>query len=362
MTTRKNTREVKVGHVVIGGNSPVSIQSMTNLPLEDIPGTIAQIGRLKEAGADIVRLAVRNLDVIPALREVIRSVSLPITADIHFDHRLALAAIEAGAGKIRINPGNIGGADRVRDVVRAALDAGVALRVGVNAGSLDRKKYPHPTPENMVASAMDSIDLLEEYGFADIIVSLKSSDVALTVEANRLFAEKRDYPLHLGLTEAGYGMTCVVNSSVAIGTLLMEGIGDTIRVSMTGDPVEEIPVARRILEAAGLRKTAVRIISCPTCGRTDPSLDLLALAREVEEAVTVRFGRELAVSGKSVAVAVMGCEVNGPGEAMEADVGVAGGRGGYLMLFSRGEKMRRIERREVSKAVLDEVERILQNG
>lgn len=359
MVVRRKTRPVHVGNVTIGGAAPISIQSMTNCPIEDVTGTLEQVEKLKQAGADIVRLALRNSDGVPALKKIVSASPLPVAADIHFDYRLALAAIEAGVHKIRINPGNIGGPERLRDVVTAARDSNVAMRVGVNAGSLDKKRYPHPTAENMVASALESIALLEEQDFHDIIVSLKSSDVALTIAANRLFATRHDYPLHLGLTEAGYGMSCVVSSAVAIGTLLMEGIGDTIRVSMTGDPVEEIPVARRILEAAGARKAAVRIVSCPTCGRTDPELDLLALARKVEDSLTERFGKELAASGKSVTVAVMGCEVNGPGEAAEADVGVAGGRGGKLMLFSRGEKIRRLDLKDAVDAILAEVERLL---
>jgi 1-hydroxy-2-methyl-2-(E)-butenyl 4-diphosphate synthase len=254
MTERRKTRRVMVGSVPIGGDSPVSIQSMTSVPMEDAKATIAQIGRLAAAGADIVRVAVRNLEAAGRLGEIIAASPVPVAADIHFDHRVALAAIRAGARKIRLNPGNIGGPEKVREVVAAAMDAGVPVRIGVNAGSLDRKRFPHPTPENMVQSAMEHLRILEAEGFTDIIVSLKSSDVQLTVEANRLFSRACDYPLHLGLTEAGYGTVCIVNSSVAIGTLLMEGIGDTVRVSMTGDPAEEIPVARE--DTGGLRRAA----------------------------------------------------------------------------------------------------------
>ncbi len=346
----------------IGGGAPVTVQSMTTVPLDDVKGTKGQIERLAAAGADLIRVAVRNLDAVPFLKEITAGSPLPIAADIHFDHRIALESIKAGVHKIRLNPGNIGGREKVREVVKAAGDAGVPIRIGVNAGSLDRKRFPHPTPENMVLSAMEHVEILEREGFADIVVSLKSSDVGLTVAANRLFAAARDYPLHLGLTEAGYGTACVVGSSVAIGTLLMEGIGDTVRVSMTGDPVEEIPVALRILEACGARTAAVRMISCPTCGRTDPALDLLGLAREVERAVRDRFEEGLKRTGRCLSVAVMGCEVNGPGEAMEADLGIAGGRGGRMLLFSRGEKLRVIQKEEAVAAVIQEASKLLETG
>ncbi|MBN1531683.1 MAG: flavodoxin-dependent (E)-4-hydroxy-3-methylbut-2-enyl-diphosphate synthase [Spirochaetes bacterium] len=362
MMERKKTRRVMVGSVPVGGGAPVSIQSMTSVPTEDAAGTIAQIGRLAAAGAEIVRVAVRSLEAAGSLGDIIAASPVPVAADIHFDYRIALAAIRAGVHKVRLNPGNIGGTERVREVVAAARERGVPIRIGVNAGSLDRRRFPHPSPENMVESAMEHVRILEAEGFADIIVSLKSSDVRLTVEANRLFSRTCDYPLHLGLTEAGYGTACIVNSAVAIGTLLMEGIGDTVRVSMTGDPAGELPVARGILEASGERRAAIRMVSCPTCGRTDPDLDLLSLAREIEESLRGRYEDALTSSGRSITVAVMGCEVNGPGEALEADVGVAGGRGGFMLLFSRGERKRRITRGEAAAAVLEEVARILERG
>ncbi len=239
----------------------------------------------------------------------------------------------------------------------AARDHGVPIRIGVNGGSLDKKKYPHVTPENLAESAMDHVRILEDNNFQDIIVSIKSSDVFQTIEANRIFSGMRDYPLHIGLTEAGYGMNCIVQSSVVLGHLLLQGIGDTIRVSMTGDPVEEVIVGRRILEAVGERRALVKIISCPTCGRTDPGLDILALAREVELKASERFASRLAATGRSLTIAVMGCEVNGPGEASEADFGMAGARGGNLLLFARGEKIKKVHSTEAISMLLDEIEK-----
>jgi len=359
---RRATRPVRVRDLVIGGDSPVSIQSMTCLPLEDVAGTIAQIERLRAEGADLVRLAVRNEDSVRHLREVRRAVDMPLSADVHFSHRVAIAAIEAGIDKIRINPGNIGDEAAVRDVVRAAAERGVPIRVGVNAGSLDKRKYPIPDPESLVDSAADHLRILEEKGFSDIVVSIKSSDIFQTIEANRLYASRFDYPLHIGLTEAGYGTACVVRSSIAIGHLLLEGIGDTVRVSMTGDPVEEVTVAKRILEAAGRRRAIVRMISCPTCGRTDPAFDVLAIARELEAAAVERYGARLDGMGRTLTLAVMGCEVNGPGEAAHADVGVAGGKGGRVLLFSGGKRLRAIAREAVLREFLLEIEKLLEGG
>ncbi len=346
--------------LAIGGGAPVSIQSMTSLPIEDVRGTIGQILRLQEAGADLVRLAVRNEESIKFLKEIRGEVAMPLSADVHFNHRIALMAIEAGIDKIRINPGNIGGEDRVREVVRAAGERGVPIRVGVNGGSLDEKKYSGVTPENLAASAMDHVRILEENGFRDIVVSIKSSDIMQTIEANRIFSSRSDIPLHIGLTEAGYGLSCVVQSTMAIGHLLLEGIGDTVRVSMTGDPVEEVVVAKKILESAGVRIPAVRIISCPTCGRTDPELDVLELAMRVEREAAERFGARLKEKGRTVTIAVMGCEVNGPGEACHADIGVAGGRGGAMLLFSHGNKLRKIRADEAVESMSVEIEKILQ--
>jgi (E)-4-hydroxy-3-methylbut-2-enyl-diphosphate synthase len=357
-----HTRQVRAGRLAIGGGAPVSIQSMTSVPLEDVRATVEQVRRLEAEGAELVRLAVRNEEVVAFLKEVRREVSMPLSADIHFNHRIAIAAIEAGIDKIRINPGNIGGTEKVREVVRAARERGVPIRIGVNGGSLDPGRYSEPTPENMVASAMDHVRILEDCDFFDIVVSLKSSDVTATVTANRLFSRCAQYPLHVGLTEAGYGLACTVHSSVAIGALLLEGIGDTVRVSMTGDPVEEVRVAKRILEATGLRAPLVRMIACPTCGRTDPGLDLPVLAARVESALLSRFADTLRERGRSLTIAVMGCEVNGPGEATHADAGVAGGRGGSMLLFARGKKQRKIPAARAVEELAAAVEEILAEG
>lgn len=359
---RRKTRQVRVRGLTIGGGAPVSIQTMTNLPIEDVEGTIAQIAMLKDAGAELVRIAVLNEDGIPYLAKIRRAVDMPLSADVHFNYRIAIMAIEAGIDKVRINPGNIGDALKVREVVRAAKDHGVPIRIGVNGGSLDKKKYPDVTPENLVASAMDHVRILEDNDFTDIVVSIKSSDIPQTIAANRLFSSMSEYPLHIGLTEAGYGIACTVQSSIAIGQLLMEGIGDTVRVSMTGNPVDEVVVAKRILESTGERTPVIRIISCPTCGRTDPALDILDIARRVEDEMQRRFGDMLRDSGRSLTVAVMGCEVNGPGEASHADFGIAGGRGGAMLLFSRGEKLRKIQAADAVESLADEIGRFLKNG
>jgi len=354
---RRQTRSVSVGNIIIGGDAPVSIQSMTSVPLEDVQATIDQVERLQEAGAEIIRLAVRNSEALPFLKEVRRSVSAMLSADIHFDYRLAIAAMEAGVNKVRINPGNIGSRERVTEVIRAARDHGVPLRVGVNGGSMDKKKYPEGTAADLAESALEHVRILEEENFEEIIVSIKSSDIFQTIEANRIFSRERDYPLHIGLTEAGYGLSCTVQSSVAIGHLLLEGIGDTLRVSMTGDPVEEVYIAEKILQSVGDRHPPVKIIACPTCGRTDPELDLPSLAREIESACIEAFGEKLAARGASIEIAVMGCEVNGPGEASHADFGLAGARKGRVLLFSKGKKMHLVDSSdaadELVKAVLE---------
>lgn len=357
---RIKTRQVRAGNLLIGGDAPVSIQSMTNLPIEDVEGTIGQIRRLADAGADLVRLAVLNEDAIPCLAQIRRAVDLPLSADIHFNYRLAIRAMESGINKVRINPGNIGSRERVLEVVRAAGEHGVPLRIGVNGGSLDRTRYPDGSPQSLADSALDHVKILEDAGFQDIVVSLKSSDLFQTIEANRLFSLQRDYPLHVGLTEAGYGLGCIVQSSLAIGHLLLMGLGDTVRVSMTGDPVEEIAVAARILESVGERFVPVRLIACPTCGRTDPEVNLLEIAREVEEDLLHRYGRDLAERKRTLTVAVMGCEVNGPGEASHADVGIAGARNNSFLLFAGGQKLKKIPRSEVRNALAAAVEELLQ--
>ncbi len=353
---RKPTRSVSVGNVIIGGDAPVSIQSMTSVPLEDVDATVDQIQRLSDEGAEIIRLAIRNSDSIPFLRLVREAVTAMLTADIHFDYRLAIAAIEAGVNKVRINPGNIGKRERVREVIRAAKDHSVPIRIGVNGGSLDRKKYPEGTPADLAESALEHVRIFEDENFENIIVSIKSSDLFETVEANKIFSMQRDYPLHIGLTEAGFGLSCTVQSSIAIGHLLLEGIGDTIRVSMTGDPLDEVRVAKRILEAVGEQQPLVKIISCPTCGRTDPGLDILALARDVEGACIKAFGKQLEAAGKSLEVAVMGCEVNGPGEAAHADFGLAGARNGRLLLFGGGKKIRMVNADEAVSVLVKTIQ------
>lgn len=352
---RKKTRPVRVRDLVIGGDTPVSIQTMTSVPLEDVAGTIAQIRRLVAGGAQLVRLAVLNESSLESLKKVREAVDTPLSADVHFNYRLALGAIECGIDKVRINPGNIGGAERVREVVKAARERSVPIRVGVNGGSLDKKKYPEVTFTALAESALEHVKILEDNGFNDIVVSIKSSDIIQTAEANQLFSGMRDYPLHIGLTEAGYGVSCIVQSSILIGHLLMKGLGDTLRVSMTGDPAEEIVVAKKILASLGERREAVRLIACPTCGRTDPTVDLAEIAREVEERITSEFASALDELEKEVVIAVMGCEVNGPGEASHAHVGIAGARSGNFLLFSRGERRGKIHRSEIIDAVRREI-------
>ena len=341
---RDQTRHIKVGPVALGGGAPVSVQSMCNTKTWDAETTLAQINALAAAGCDIVRLAVPDEKSALALRAICARSPLPVVADIHFDYRLALLAAEAGVAKLRINPGNIGGEDRVRAVAEACIKRGIPIRIGVNAGSLEKpllQRFGGPTAEALVESAAGHTALLERYGFRDICISIKSSDVARTVEANRLAARRFPYPLHLGVTEAGTAFQGTVNSAVGIGALLMEGIGDTIRVSLTADPVEEVRAGIAILKACGLRRSGVRVVSCPTCGRTE--IDLIATAERVEAA--------LRDCERDITVAVMGCAVNGPGEAREADYGLAGGRGEAL-LFRRGQIVRKVPAPEMVEALL----------
>ena len=323
------TRQISVGGVKIGGGAPVSIQSMLNRPNTDVEGCLEQIGALKKAGCDIVRLSVLDMEAAEAFGAIAERSPLPLVADIHFDYRLAIAAAEGGAAKIRINPGNIGGESNVRAVVDCCKAHHIPIRIGVNGGSLDKallEKYGHPTPEALVESAFSHIALLEKYGFCDICVSMKSSNVPLMMQAYRLMHEKSDYPLHVGVTETGTEYMGTIKSAMGIGGLLCMGIGDTIRVSLTADPVREIVAAKAILKAAGLRKNGVNLISCPTCGRT--KIDLIGLAGQVEKA--------LETCEKDITVAVMGRIVNGPGEAREADIGIAGGDG-CGVIFVKGE-------------------------
>ena len=344
------TRQIKVGSVKIGGGAPVSIQSMCNIKTTDVEGSLSQIKALYTAGCEIVRLTVPTLEAAETFGRIAEQSPLPLVADIHFDYRCAIAAAEHGAAKIRINPGNIGGEDRVKAVVDCCKAHHIPIRVGVNGGSLEKElleKYGHPTPEALVESAFGHIRLLEKYGFYDTCVSMKSSNVPLMMAAYRLFASQSDYPLHVGVTETGTEYMGTVKSAMGIGGLLCMGIGDTIRVSLTADPVKEVTAAKAILKAAGLRQDGVNIVACPTCGRTQ--IDLIGLANRVEEA--------LKDCKKPITVAVMGCVVNGPGEAREADVGVAGGDG-CGVLFVKGELKEKLPYDELLPALLRYVDAI----
>ena len=344
------TRQILVGNVPIGGGAPVSIQSMLNTKTTDVEGSLAQIKKLASAGCQIVRLAVPNREAARGFAEICKESPLPLVADIHFDYQLAILAAEGGASKIRINPGNIGGEDRVKAVVEVCRDKHIPIRIGVNGGSLDKKlleKYGHPTPEALVESAFSHLELLEKEGFYDTCVSMKSSTVPNMVAAARLFRSKCDYPLHIGVTETGPVRQGLIKSAMGIGALLLDGIGDTLRVSLTDDPVEEVYAAKDILKAAGLRKEGVDIISCPTCGRT--RIDLIGLVNRVDEA--------LKDCQKPITVAVMGCIVNGPGEAREADIGIAGGDG-WGMIFEKGEQVEKLPYDELLPALLRRIEKL----
>ena len=351
MFERKLTRQIQVGNVKIGGNAPISVQSMTNTKTADTKSTVAQILKLQAAGCDIVRLAVPDMDAAKNLHNIISAVEVPIVADIHFDYKLALESIAQGVAALRLNPGNIGGAAHVREVVAAAKDKNIPIRIGVNAGSLSRKllqKYGGPTAEALVESAMEHVKILEDENFFDIKISLKAHDVPLTLAAYRLISEKVNYPLHLGITEAGTVNTGVIKSAVGIGALLAEGIGDTIRVSLTGDPVVEVKVATEILKSLGLRDGGATLIACPTCGRT--TINLEEIAAEVE--------KKIASVEKNITVAVMGCIVNGPGEARIADVGIAGSNGEGI-IFRKGEIVRRVPESELVSELFKEIDEIL---
>ena len=342
------TKQILVGGVPIGGGAPVSIQSMLNTKTTDVESSLRQLRELADAGCQIARLAVPDMDAARGFAEIASASPLPLVADIHFDYRLAIAAAEGGAAKIRINPGNIGGEERVRAVVDVCKEKKIPIRIGVNGGSLDKRlleKYGHPTPEALVESAFSHIELLEKYGFYDICVSMKSSSVPLMMKAYTLFHAQSDYPLHLGVTETGTEYMGTIKSAMGIGGLLCMGIGDTIRVSLTADPVREVYAAKAILKAAGIRRDGVNIVACPTCGRT--RIDLIGLAGRVEEALR---GCE-----KPITVAVMGCIVNGPGEAREADIGIAGGED-CGVLFVKGELKERLPYDELLPALLRYVE------
>lgn len=345
---RRKTNKVKVGNLYIGGDAPVSVQSMLNKPAHDIEASVKQAVELEKAGCQIIRGAIPDMDavkLIPALKE---AVSAPIVADIHFDYRLAIEAVAAGVDKVRINPGNIGSDDRVKAVVDACKSRNIPIRIGVNSGSVEKEilaKYGAPTPEAMAESAMYHASLLEKFDFNDIVISIKSSSVENMIKAYELVAERCSYPLHLGVTEAGTARMGLIKSSAGIGSLLMHGIGDTIRVSLTDDPVNEVYAGLDILKALGLKSDSVQIVSCPTCGRT--KIDLIKVANEVEQA--------LKDCDKKIKVAVMGCVVNGPGEAREADIGIAGGDG-CAMLFKKGEILRKIDEKDIVSELLKEIE------
>ena len=339
------TKQVQVGDIFIGGGAPVSIQSMCNTRTSDAKASIEQVRRLEEAGFEIVRLTVPDQDAVEGFREVKRHANIPVVADIHFDYRMALAAMDAGADKIRINPGNIGGEDRVRQVVEKAKACHVPIRVGVNGGSLEKDilaKYGHVTAEGLAESALRNVALLEKYDFEDIVISLKSSDVQMNYDAYRLVHEQSNYPLHIGVTEAGTPSRGKIKSAAGVGALLLAGIGDTLRISLTADPVEEVYFARELLAAVGLRKNGPNVVSCPTCGRTD--VDLEKIATEVERRLADLYRDDPAVG--ELTIAVMGCAVNGPGEAREADFGVACGKGEGL-LFAKGEIIKKVKEEDI---------------
>ena len=344
------TRQILVGGVPIGGGAPVAIQSMLNTKTTDVEGSLAQIKQLATAGCQIARLAVPNMEAARSFAEICKESPLPLVADIHFDYKLAIAAAEGGAAKIRINPGNIGGEDRVKAVVDVCKEKHIPIRIGVNGGSLEKElleKYGHPTAQALVESAFGHLELLEKYGFYDTCLSMKSSTVPTMVQACRLFREKCDYPLHIGVTETGPVKQGLIKSAMGIGALLLDGIGDTIRVSLTDDPVEEVYAAKDILKAAGLRKEGVNIISCPTCGRT--RIDLIGLVNQVDAA--------LKNCEKPITVAVMGCVVNGPGEAREADIGIAGGDG-WGMIFEKGVQVDKLPFDQLLPALMERIEQM----
>ena len=347
--TREHTRVIQIGDRVIGGGNPILIQSMTNTRTEDVKATVEQIHKLEKAGCEIIRCTVPTMEAAQAIREIKKQISIPLVADIHFDYKMAIAAIENGAEKIRINPGNIGGKDKVAAVVGAAKERNIPIRVGVNSGSLEKElveKYHGVTAQGIVESALDKVHMIEELGYENLVISIKSSDVMMCVKAHEVLAQQTDYPLHVGITESGTIISGNIKSSIGLALILNQGIGDTIRVSLTGDPVEEIKSARIILRTLGLRKGGIEVVSCPTCGRT--KIDLIGLANQVENMV--------AEFPLDIKVAVMGCAVNGPGEAKEADIGIAGGIGEGL-LIKKGEIIRKIPEDQL----LTELRRELEN-
>jgi (E)-4-hydroxy-3-methylbut-2-enyl-diphosphate synthase len=349
MNTKHTTKEIKIGSLKMGGDNPVVVQSMCNTDTRDAKATIAQILRLEKCGCELIRVTVPDITAAEAIKEIKKGINIPLVADIHFDHKLALKAIENGVDKVRINPGNIGSQEKTEAVVKACKERGVPIRIGVNVGSLEKEfeeKYGR-TPQAMIESALHHIKILEDLNFNDIVISLKASDVLRTVEAYRMLAEKVDYPLHLGVTEAGTPKTGIIKSSIALGILLNEGIGNTIRVSLTADPEEEVRVAWEILKSLKLRERGATLISCPTCGRTE--INLIALANKVEE--------QLAHIEKPITVAVMGCIVNGPGEAKEADIGIAGGKG-KAVIFKKDQILKTVAEKDIFDELMREIDKL----
>ncbi len=347
---RKHTTTVQVGNVKIGGGHPIVIQSMCNTDTRDIQATVAQIHRLEAAGCELVRVAVPDMQAADAIGEIRKQIHIPLVADIHFDYRLALRVMELGIDKVRINPGNIGEESRIQQVVEMAKAKHIPIRIGVNSGSLEKElveKYGGVTPQGLVESACKHVKILEKYDFHDIVVSIKASDVPFSLEAYRILSENIPYPIHLGITEAGTLYSGTIKSAVGIGSILAMGIGDTIRVSLTGDPVEEVRAAKEILKSLGLRKFGVELISCPTCGRTQ--IDLISIANAVEQ--------RCAAIHKDIKVAVMGCVVNGPGEAKEADIGIAGGKG-VGILFKKGALIRQVPEEQLVDALMEEIDKL----
>lgn len=343
----KKTRVIKIGNRVIGGGNPILIQSMTNTKTEDVASTVAQIQQLSAAGCDIIRCAVPTMEAAQALAQIKKQIDIPLVADIHFDYRLAVAAMEYGADKIRINPGNIGSEDRIKAVIDAASKRQIPIRVGVNSGSLEKElveKYRGVTAEGIVESALDKVRIIEGFGYDNLVISIKSSDVMMCVKAHELISNETNYPLHVGITEAGTITSGNIKSAIGLGLILNQGIGDTIRVSLTGDPLEEIKAAKLILKTLGLRKGGIEIVSCPTCGRTQ--IDLIGLANQVENMV--------ADIPLDIKVAVMGCVVNGPGEAKEADIGIAGGIGEGLIM-KKGQIIKKVPEQELLSALREEL-------
>ncbi|CDA86594.1 4-hydroxy-3-methylbut-2-en-1-yl diphosphate synthase [Clostridium sp. CAG:230] len=354
MTQREQTKVVQIGDRKIGGGNPIAIQSMTNTKTEDIDATVKQILALEQAGCDIIRCAVPTMEAAKALAKIKQQIHIPLVADIHFDYRLAIAAMENGADKIRINPGNIGSKERVQAVVDTAKERNIPIRVGVNSGSLEKEiveKYGQVTAEGLVESALDKVAMIEEMGYDNLVISIKSSDVLMCIKAHELIAKQTNYPLHVGVTESGSLIAGNIKSAIGLGNILYQGIGDTIRVSLTGDPVEEIRSAKLILKSLGLRKGGVTVVSCPTCGRTQ--IDLIGLAGKVEKMVS-----DLDLDIK---VAVMGCVVNGPGEAKEADLGIAGGKGEGL-LIKKGEVIAKVPEDQLLDALKTELDKIAKKG